>query len=195
MKGTFKPGDKLIIEIVPFKQIKKGDVIIFRRMREEQSDFIVHRVSRITANGLTTRGDNCFDQDKEPVNEENLIGRVIQYDRIGKARRACNGGAGQIRASWSHGWLHAEKWLKFVLRKPYVKLRGTGLIAKLWNPDIEGVHFDAPDGPFSKYLHKGKTVAIFRENKKCCMVKRPYDFIFHHFPIDKHFFQQYTCSS
>jgi signal peptidase I len=178
MKGTFKPGNKLIMEIVPFDKIKKGDVIIFRRIQEEHSDFIVHRVAEIICKRLITRGDNCFDQDKEPIKEENVIGRVIRYDWNGKIRLVRNGGIGRMRAALLHGRLHAVKGLKFFLRKPYVTLRRTGLLAKLWHPDIEGVQFEAPDGPFVKYLHKGKSVAISLGNKKFCLVKRPFDFFF-----------------
>lgn len=177
MKGTLKPGDKLTIEMVPFDQIRKGDVLIFRRTHEEQNDFIAHRVSRITRKGLSTKGDNCFDLDKESVQKENVIGKVILFVRRGKVRRAWNGCAGQMRAALLHTRLHVMKWLKFFLRKPYKKLKSTGMIAKLWHPDIELVQFVAPEGSFVKYLHKCKTVAVYWNNKSFSEVKRPFDLI------------------
>lgn len=182
MLGTFQPGDKLIFEKIPFNQINKGDVIIFRRIREDQSDFIVHRVAGITAAGLVTRGDNCFDQDTERVSEKDLIGRVIRYDRSNKILLVCNGDTGQMRAAVLHGRLHAVKWFKYFLRKPYLTLRRTELIEKIWHPNIESIHFNSLDGPFIKYLHKGKTVAISRGKKRFSLVKRPFDFIFQNFP-------------
>lgn len=182
MKGTFKPGDKLFIEKAPFEQIKKGDVIIFKRAYEGKNDFIVHRVARITPIRLVTRGDNCRHKDHDFVSKDDTIGRVIRCDRMGKASPVCNGVTGQMRAFILHGRLRATKWLKSVLRKPYIKLRKAGLIAKIWHPDIERFYFESPDGPFVKYLHKGKTVAISREKSKFCLVKRPFDFIFCHFP-------------
>lgn len=177
MKGTFKPGDKLTIEKVPFVRIKKGDVIIFRRTREEKSDFIVHRVADIAANGLVTRGDNCRVSDEGCLAAEDFIGRVIQYDRRGRICQAWNRRPGQLRAAVLHSRLHAIRLLKFFLRKPYVKLRESGLVARLWQPDIKAVHFETPDGPLVKYLHKGKTVAICWKRTNRWLAKRPYDFI------------------
>jgi signal peptidase I len=177
MKGTFKPGDKLTIEKVPLARIKKGDVMIFRRTREEKSDFIVHRVADIAANGLVTRGDNCQFSDDGCLAAEDIIGRVVQYERRGKVRRTRNGAPGNLQASVLHGRLHAVRSLKFFLRKPYAKLRESGVIARLWQPDIEAVHFETPDGPLVKYMHKGKTVAICWKRTNRWLAKRPYDFI------------------
>ena len=177
MRGTFKPGDKLVIENVPFDQIRKGDLVIFNRACQEKGDFIVHRVSAITSNGLVTRGDNCIDQDKELIGEKHIVGRVIQYDRRGRIRRARNGRMGQIRATLLYGRLHGVKWLKIFLRKPYVMFRKTGIIARIWQPDIEAVYFETPDGPLLKYLHHGRTVAICLKIKNRWKIKRPYDFI------------------
>lgn len=177
MKGTFKPGDRLAIEKVAFDQIKKGDVIIFRRMREEKNEFIVHRVVKTTTKELVTRGDNCRVSDEGCLAAEDIIGRVIRYDRRGRVRRAWNGGAGQLQASVLHGRLHAARSLKFFLRKPYVKLRESGIVARLWQPDIEAIHFETPDGPLVKYLHKGRTVTICWKTTDRWLTKRPYDFI------------------
>lgn len=177
MKGTFKPGDKLIIEKVSFKQIKKGDIIIFRRTQEDQSDFIVHRVVGITPNGLVTRGDNCLANDRELVIDENIVGRVIKFDHQGNVGQTRNGRAGAFRAALLQKRMQLIKLVKFFLRKPYLAIKKSGLIAIIWHPEIDVLRFDTPDGPLVKYVHEEKTVAICWTDKNRQWQKRPYDFI------------------
>jgi len=177
MKGTFKPGDKLIIEKIPINMIKKGDLIIFCKINEDKNDFVVHRVVEITPNGLATLGDNCRDRDREPVIEENIIGMVIKFDRKGKIHKAYNGRLGRFRAMTLHGRLHVTKIIKFFLRKPYLTLRETGFIAKLWRPEIEVIHFETQNGPLIKYVYKGRTVAMCWTEKNHWWYQRPFDFI------------------
>lgn len=177
MKGTFKPGDKLIIEKVSFNQIKNGDVLIFRRMHEKQSDFIVHRVVSRSLKGFVTRGDNSIISDKDPVLGDDISGRVIRYNRRGRILKVHNGWLGQIRANLMHIRLHLIISLKFFLRKPYIRLKKTGIIAKLWQPNVRIVQFETPVGPLIKLIHNSKTVAIFWKGKDRWPVKRPYDLI------------------
>lgn len=177
MKGTFKPGDKLTIEMVAFKHIKKGDVIIFRRTHEDHNDFIVHRVAVITPNGLITRGDNCKENDIDPVQGRSIIGRVIQYNRRRKVRRTWKGCAGNIRAAVLHARANVVKWFSLFLRRPFNKLKKTGIIARLWHPTIEMILFETSDGVLLKYIHKGNTVSIKWIHNKICWTRHPYDLV------------------
>lgn len=176
MRGTFKPGDKLIIEKVPFDRIKKGDLIIFSRNENEEDDFIVHRVVAVNPKGLVTRGDNCFDNDKNLVIEENIVGRVIANDRRGKVHQVQNGRAGAFRAAMLHSRLQVINLVKFFLRKPYLILKKSGFITKIWQPEIDIFQFQTSDGPLVKYVHKGKTVAICWTDQHRWWVKRPFCF-------------------
>jgi len=177
MKGTFKPGDRLFIEKFPVKLVKKGDLIIFSKKSGDENDFIVHRVVDLTPKDLVTRGDNCRDRDQEPVIEENIIGRVTKYDRKGKIQKAWNGRLGMLRAGALHTRLQIIRILKFFLRKPYLMIRESGIVAKLWRPEIEIMHFETPDGPLIKYVHKGRTAAIYWIDANCWQIRRLYDLI------------------
>jgi len=177
MKGTFKPGDKLIIEKVPFAQIRKGDLIIFSREADGNNDFVVHRVVDIYQNGLITRGDNCRDRDKELVIEENIIGRVIQFDRMGKIHRGWNGRRGMFWAKILGSRMHLIKVVDFFLRKPYIMIRKTGIVAKFWHPEIRIIHFETQDGALIKYVHKGKTIAICWTDTNRWQIRKLYDLI------------------
>jgi signal peptidase I len=177
MKGTFKPGDKLTIEIVPFARIKKGDVIIFRRTREEKSDFIVHRVADIAANGLVTRGDNCRVSDEGFLAAEDIIGRVVRFDRSGKTHAAQNSLKGITKAKILYSRMRLMRIVKRMFRKPYLKVRDSGIIMKFWHPEIEIIRLQTPDGPLDKYVHKGRTVAIFWIENNRWWRKRLYEFV------------------
>ena len=177
MLGTFKPGDKLVMEKVPLGQIKKGDLIIFSKESGETDDFIVHRVVSITAKGLVTRGDNCFGNDRDMVVEENVIGRVVDYDRQGKIHRTRNGRAGFYRARALHGRLIIFKLIRRIFRGPYLKIRGSELIARLWRPEIEIHLFETSDGPIRKFVHHGRTVGTLWQSRDRIWLKHPYDLL------------------
>ncbi len=177
MKGTFSPGDKLIIEKIPFARIKKGDLVIFSREAAENNDFIVHRVADIAPDGLITRGDNCRGRDIGLVTEEKVIGRVIRFDRMGKIHQARNGWLGLLRAGTLHGRIQVAHAAKFYFRKPYVLIRNSGIVMKLWHPEIETIFFETAHGPLAKYVHEHKTVATCWIERNRWWIKRPYDLI------------------
>lgn len=177
MQGTLKPGDKLTCEKAPYDQIKKGDLIIFSRNAGEKNDFIVHRVVVITPKGLVTRGDNCLASDQDLLIEKNIFGRVIQYDRQGKSHRAQNGRMGAFRAGLLRCRIRAIKLTGFFLRKPCLTVKKSGLIAKIWHPEIDVFQFETPAGPLVKYVRKGRTVAVCWTGKKRQWQRRPYSFV------------------
>jgi len=126
---------------------------------------------------IITRGDNNPKNDAERVTEENLIGKVTHYERNGKVRKVWNGRLGMMRARVLHGRLHIIRAAKHLLRKPYRMLKKTGIVAKLWRPEIEIIHFQTQDGPLVKYVNKGRTVASCWTESNRWWFKRPYDFV------------------
>lgn len=76
MKPDINPGDVVIIENIDIKSIKAGDIIQYK-----MSDYsIVHRVVNILNDGnniyLITKGDNNKSVDRNPVKEDQMMGRV-----------------------------------------------------------------------------------------------------------------------
>jgi len=177
MKGTFKPGDKLFVEKLPLSQIKRGDAIIFSNKNKSKDEFVVHRVVNKGPGGLVTRGDNNPYQDKELVTEENVIGKVARRERNGKIYKVWGGGLGILKAKALHGRIQAIRVLKNFLGKPYRILKKSGIIPRIWRPEIETIHFETRDGPLIKYVHKGKTVAMHWTDKNGWWYRQPYDFI------------------
>ena len=77
MIGTFRTGDRLVLETITIDKLNEGDVIVFKGLDPNESDRdLVHRVISISKKGLTTRGDNNFYVDTVNVSRENLVGRV-----------------------------------------------------------------------------------------------------------------------
>jgi len=126
---------------------------------------------------LITRGDNNPKNDEDLVTEKNLVGKVTHYERNGKIHKVWNGRLGMLRARVLHGRLHFIKALKFFLKRPYRILKKTGIVTKLWRPEIETIHFETQDGPLVKYVHKGRTVASCWTDTNRWWFRRPYDFI------------------
>lgn len=177
MKGTFKPGDRLSIEKIPFNQIRQGDLIIFRKTINGQAEFVVHRVHAIETDGLVTRGDNLRGKDCGLVTADNLIGRVVRFDRHEKTLIVGNGFNGRLRAKWLHFRLIMKRLLKRAFRMPYRLLKKSGIVAKIWRPDIKMILFQTPDGPLIKYIHKNHTIANSWVSLNITQIKKPYELV------------------
>jgi len=71
MQPVINIGDSIVMEVIPGKDVKIGDIIVIKRV----DDFLSHRVISITKDGWVTKGDNNILLDP-PVQSKNLIGRV-----------------------------------------------------------------------------------------------------------------------
>jgi hypothetical protein len=177
MTGTFAHSDRLKIQKCSLKCLMPGDVIVFSQLNNSIKTDLVHRIMRRSMDSLVTRGDNNPKNDDEPVLEANLLGKVTHYERNGKAHRVWNGRLGMLRARFLHGKLNVIRILKFLLKKPYRTVKKWGVLQRLWQPEIETLHFETQEGPLVKYVHKGRTVACCWTASNRWWFKRPYDFI------------------
>jgi signal peptidase I len=178
MTQTFKKGDYLFFKNISITALYCGDVIVFNcQNSEENKKQCVHRIIGKSNKNLITRGDNNPKNDEDPVIEENLVGKVTHYERNGKIYKVWNGQLGLMRTRVLHGRLHVLKAAKYFLRKPYRMLKKTGIIYKLWRPEIEKIYFETPEGPLIKYIHKSRTVANYWIDSNLWWFRRPYDFV------------------
>lgn len=76
MKPFFKPGAVLFFKKVPCKQLKPGNVIVFRRSSDLKP--VIHRIIKIDTikESVVTRGDNCKFNDL-PVDFSLILGKII----------------------------------------------------------------------------------------------------------------------
>jgi len=178
MDGTFRAGDFLHIEPVPFPQIHPGDIIIVRQSTvDREADDLVHRVIGKIENGLITQGDSNPAPDPLPVTGENLIGRVFGFERQGKTHRVSEGKWGLIQIRWYQTERLLTKAFKQPLGAPYFLLRKTGLVRKIWRPCLNQLIFQSPQGLIRKFTYRGKTVASIIPEKNRLYIRHPFDLI------------------
>jgi len=79
MQPTLRSGD--ILQISPYrgKRIRRADIIVFQHPRRNHP--VAHRVVMISPLGIKTRGDNNFSRDALDIPPENVLGRVVSFNR------------------------------------------------------------------------------------------------------------------
>jgi signal peptidase I len=182
MLGTFRPGDYLTMQPVPIREIRPGDVVVFRVLDEggEPND-LVHRVMAISPEGLVTQGDNNFHPDRLPVTEKNLLGRVTHAERDGKVRRVHAGRRGWLHARWLY-YKHNWRWFARLVvvrfgRSVYRRVRSSQLVGRIWRPHILQVRVETKSGSLVKFTYRGKTVAWWWVELDCFRCRKPYDLV------------------
>lgn len=125
MYPTLSEHDLLEIEPYGRRPIRRGDVIFF--MPPQENKPAIHRVARISAKGICTRGDKNNPIDPWVLRTEDVIGRVVRAAR-GKRRRSIYGGrVGQLWSAGIRGRTVVEKGLSFL----YHRIAQSGLLRRL----------------------------------------------------------------
>lgn len=186
MLALFRPGDYLVLEVVPFAQIRPGDVIVFRSTRSEAGEeAIVHRVVEGLPEGLRTRGDTNPRPDADLVTAAHFLGRVVALERRGRHIPVRGGqpGTREVRLILAARWVRGVAWQAglFLGRPLWRLLRASRLPVLLWRPAIRRVRFAAKEGVIIKYICHGRTVARWQPGSETrrgsfqCV--HPYDLI------------------
>ena len=82
MYPLFHPGrDEAIIETYPVDQLRRGDVILYRR---DQGILVLHRICRITSDGFYLVGDNQTEIEG-PLRPDQIRGKMTGVVRNGKS--------------------------------------------------------------------------------------------------------------
>jgi phage repressor protein C with HTH and peptisase S24 domain len=83
MHPTIRCGEHMHVEPVDPAAVTRGDVVLARHVR----GLTAHRVVRIDDSRITTRGDNCC-QDDPVIPADAIIGRVVGVPsrKVGRAR-------------------------------------------------------------------------------------------------------------
>ncbi|MFB6104376.1 MAG: signal peptidase I [Halobacteriaceae archaeon] len=80
MSPEIQAGDIVVVDDVEPETLERGDIITFRRERQDGPDRITHRIVEVqqTADGLRfwTKGDANDKRDPQPVEPQNVIGSV-----------------------------------------------------------------------------------------------------------------------
>ena len=178
MKASFRVGDRLHIKPALINKVKKGDVIIFKGTDHNgEEKELVHRVVSINKDGLVTRGDNNRQNDDILVTQKNFKGVVTHFERNGKKKPVKHGFQGMIKAKIRYLTLSIKRLIRMIFRMPYRALKKSGLVPKIWKPDIKKIYIKTPDEEIIKYIHSSHTVAQVWPKKRKFLCKKPYDLI------------------
>jgi signal peptidase I len=176
MRGTFVDGDYLRVSKVKHKYLKPGDLIVFEDPNNTEKKMIVHRVIFRKNNQLFTKGDSSSYIDPEPPTNDQIVGKVIGYERKGKYQKVLNGSLGILKTKIIKLKLLIKKIIFPLIIPIYQIANKTQLIPKIWKPDIQMIILGTKDNKTFKYTHKGRTVLSL--DGKNIKFKRPYDMIF-----------------
>jgi len=173
MYPTFIPGDLLHLCEIPFEEIKRGDVIVFRPAGEEKN--IVHRVISLKEKGLITRGDNNSQNDKWIISGEDVKGKVIFSERDGKKKRVIHGRGGLASADRVRFLRRTGKKIASLLSPFYHWLSRRGLIRALFSSrKIRVIAFNKPQGRELQLFMGNYLIGRLPPGKKEWQIKRPF---------------------
>ena len=74
MWPSLQEGDLIFIRSVPKEELAVGDVVVW----QNNKGFTIHRIVKLSANTLTTKGDANFKED-EPVSYDGVVGRTLLW--------------------------------------------------------------------------------------------------------------------
>lgn len=120
-----------ILEIRPYVNhpLQVGDVVFFQSPGAQQT--IVHRIVRLNAEGIFTRGDNNRRDDAFVLRPEDIQGRVVAAWR-GRKRRAVSGGRrGRLIGRWLPWKGLLDRGVSDLLHSFYYALARRGLLVAL----------------------------------------------------------------
>ena len=176
MRCTFHPGELLYVSPI-IHNLTIGDVIVYydpeKRLR------VAHRVIKIGDQHVFTRGDNNTQEDLEPVKFENILGIVTWADQDGSIHPVRSGKAGLRDLHLQSFKNKMIQFIKCLLFPLYRVVKSSGVIAKIWHPEIQKIRVKTENGSLLKYIHKNRTVATWDPQNKRFTYQHPYDLILH----------------
>ena len=177
MKGTFRQGDMLLIDAAVLSELRPGDVVVFFRQRGSVRQEIVHRVARRFFDGVMTRGDAVACEDRGVVTENNFVGRVYRKERNGRISSVHGRWLGLCRGRTLHFYWKTRRQVVRTILPLYDTLKASGIIRRLWKPEITRICLASPNGRLIQFLYKKKVIARFWPEEGRFECKKPWDLV------------------
>jgi len=120
-----------ILEIRPYgpRPLQVGDVVFFRSPGTPQT--VVHRIVRLTPEGIFTRGDNNRRDDAFVLRPQDIQGRVVAARQGRKHRAVAGGWRGRLIGRWLPWKRHLDRGLSYLLHSLYHALAFRGSLIAL----------------------------------------------------------------
>ena len=170
MNPTLCASDLLEIEAYDDRPLRIGDIIFF--MPPEADCPAVHRVVRVTSEGIRTKGDNNSRLDPWLIRPEDVIGRVVWAARGKKRRRIYGGRVGQLWSFWIRGLKVVARGLSFL----YHLLARSGFMSRLvpLHKRMRIVALRRKDGRAFKLLLGGWVIGNYQSGMNYWQIRRPF---------------------
>jgi signal peptidase I len=175
MNPTLCHPDLLEVEPYTKRVLQRGDVVYFTP--PAGSPKTVHRIVRITADGIITRGDNNTADDPFRVKPEDIIGRVVAAQRFGQCRTIAGGPLGRwvgFRAGFRR---RSNRFFSPCLHEAYRKLVAFGLLRALLPVSLRPQVFEFKrrySSSILKLIVKGRIVGCYDAKAKQWLIDRPW---------------------
>jgi hypothetical protein len=165
-----------IMEIVPCGggSLRAGDVVFFLPPGSERP--VVHRVARVTAAGIFTRGDNNSREDEYLLRREDIQGLVVAAWRGRKRREIARG----FRGRWNGRWLRLrrlmDRGVSPLLHPLYRSLSLRGRFARCLPPSFRPrvVVFRDHEQDRFRLLLGERVIGRYEERERQWRIQRPF---------------------
>lgn len=181
MNPTLRESE--ILEIMPYgnRPLRVGDVVFFRSPVTHQT--VVHRITRLTPEGIYTRGDNNRRGDDFVLQPGDIQGRVVAASQGRKHRAVAGGRRGRFIGRWLPWKRRLDRGLSYLLHSSYHALAHRGpLIALLPMGLRPRIVVFQKKGTNRPYLLLGRRIiGRYDDRRQQWQIRRPFRLI-----IDMH---------
>ena len=128
MNPLLKNADK--VRFVPYgsNKIRSGDIVVFAIPKSRYK--IIHRVTSIGSRGIRTRGDNRTKEDPWILSPDDILGRVVSFQRKNRARKISGGPKGRLFSLGVRALFTTRSGMVYILRPAYGWFARTGLFRR-----------------------------------------------------------------
>ena len=165
-----------LMEIMPYEDrpLRIGDVVFFIPPEFDQP--VVHRIVRITPEGIATRGDNNTSEDSILLQAKHIQGRVVAAWRGQKKRKIAGGFQGRLTSRWFRWRRIIDHGVSPVLHPLYQALCKWSLIARLlpaqFRPRV--VVFRVQRRDQFQLLLGDRAIGRYDDHKQQWQIQRPF---------------------
>ena len=174
MNPTLREGD--LLEVEPYKErlTRAGDVIAFPLTNGDTH--IVHRVIRVRADGIHTRGDHNASEDPRQLRPAEIAGQVVAAWRGQKRHKVLGGRAGAALGTLARVLVMLDRGISPILPRPYHALARSGAVRQIlapgWRPRFVGYQVDGRIG--YQLLLGVRLVGGYDHDLGAWRIKRPF---------------------
>jgi len=164
------------MEIMPYdsKPLRVGDVAFFLPPETDQP--VVHRIIRVTPEGIFTLGDNNTQEDTLLLQPKNIKGQVVAAWRGQKRRKIAGGFQGRMKSRWLRWRRFLDSGVSPLLRPLYRALSHLGLIARVlpapFRPRVVVFHAQGRD-QFQLLLGR-RIIGRYDDQRNQWQIQRPF---------------------